>query len=135
MRGGDPVELEVRWTRWGPVSDEDWLARPLVVRSPVHDPRGLNFSLLDGMSATSLEDGIAMAENWRGASQNWLIAAADGRIAWVVNGPVPERRGFSGKFPTSWAAADHGWVGERRAPQLVDPPRGSLSTANGRTAP
>jgi penicillin amidase len=135
VRGEEPVELEVRWTRWGPVSDQDWLGRPLVVRSPVHDPGGLNFELLAAMTATTLEEGIAMAESWRGPSQNWLFAAADGRIAWVVNGPIPLRQGFSGKFPTSWVAADHGWLGERRGPQLVDPPEGRLWTANGRTVP
>lgn len=135
VRGGEPVELEVRWTRWGPVSDEDWLGRPLVARSPVHDSLGLNFDLLEAMTASSLEQMISVIERWRGPSQNWLVAATDGRIAWVVNGPMPERRGFSGKFPTSWAGAEHGWIGERPGPQLIAPPNGRLSTANGRTVP
>lgn len=135
VRGEDPVDLEVRWTRWGPVSGEDWLGRPLVVRSPVHDPRGLNFSLLELMSAATVERAAEIIEAWRGPSQNWLIAAADGRIAWVVNGPMPRRQGFSGKVPTSWAADDHGWSGERPGPRLVAPESGRLWTANGRTVP
>jgi penicillin amidase len=135
VNGGDSVVFDTRWTRWGPVSDEDWLGRPLVVKTPVHDPRGLDFGLLDMMSARSLEAAAAVAGEWRGPSQNWMLAAADGRIGWVVNGPIPVRNGLSGKFPTSWASGDLEWTGERRGPEILEPTGGKLHTANGRTVP
>ncbi len=135
VRGGDVEGLPVRWTRWGPVSDEDWLGRPLVVRSPVHDEGGLNLDLLSMMWTDSVDEAVEVLAGWRGASQNWLVAGADGRIAWVVNGPLPVRDGFDGKTPRSWAAGAVGWVGERPGPQLAEPPDGMLYTANGRTVP
>ncbi|MCZ6727660.1 MAG: penicillin acylase family protein, partial [Acidobacteria bacterium] len=135
VRGGDEVTFDMRWTRWGPVSDEDWLGRPLVVKSPVHAEGGVNFDLLELMSADSMTAAIAAIDRWRGASQNWLVAAADGRIAWVVNGPIPQRTGFNGKLPQSWASGELGWRGERPPPRWLDPASGRLHTANGRTVP
>ncbi|NNL66587.1 MAG: penicillin acylase family protein [Myxococcales bacterium] len=135
VKGGDDIELEVRWTRWGPVTDEDWLGRPLVVRSPIHDDGGLNFDLLGMMRTSSFDDAVELLAGWRGPSQNWLLAAADGRIGWVVNGPIPRRVGFDGKDPRSWVTPGIGWFGERPGPQLVEPPERVLYTANGRTVP
>lgn len=135
VKGGGDVTLPVRWTRWGPVTDEDWRGRPLVVRSPVHDPGGLSFDLLRMMEASSLDEAVEILAGWRGPSQNWLVAAADGRIGWVVNGPIPVRRGFDGNSPRSWAAPGIGWSGERPGPRWVDPEAGLLYTANGRTVP
>jgi penicillin G amidase len=135
VHGGAPQALTVRWTRWGPVEDEDWLGRPLVVRSTVHEPGGLDFALFDLWQATTIEEAVAIIDRWRGPSQNWLLADAGGRIAWVVNGPIPRRQGFDGKVPVSWAGGDVSWVGERAGPRLIDPPSGLLYTANGRTVP
>jgi len=135
VRGGEAIVFDMRWTRWGPVTGEDWLGRPTVVRTPVHDTGGLNFQLLEMMSARSLEDAATVARGWRGPSQNWMLAAADGRIGWVVNGPIPVRAGMSGKVPVSWASGDGGWGGERGWPQVLDPEDGKLHTANGRTVP
>ena len=135
VRGGDVQGLPVRWTRWGPVSDEDWLGRPLVVRSPVHDEGGLNFDLLKMMWTSSFDEAVELLAGWRGASQNWLVAAADGRIGWVVNGSIPRRAGLDGKSPRSWSEPGIGWFGERPGPRLVEPPGGRLYTANGRTVP
>ena len=135
VKGGDAVEMEVLWTRWGPVTDEDWLGRPLVARSPVHDSGGLNFDLLHMMRTRSFDEAVELLAGWRGPSQNWLLAAADGRIGWVVNGPIPRRVGLDGKSPRSWAAPGIGWFGERPGPQLLEPPEGMLYTANGRTVP
>lgn len=135
VRGGRAETLPVHWTRWGPVEDEDWLGRPLAVRSTIHESGGLNLELFDLLAATTIEEAVAIIDRWRGPAQNWLLADAGGRIAWVVNGPIPRRVGFDGKRPRSWAGGDVDWVGERPGPRLVDPPAGLLVTANGRTVP
>lgn len=135
VKGAQSVALDVLWTRWGPVIDEDWQGRPLAERSPVHDVGGLNLNLLGLMEASTLEAAVAVVDSWRGPGQNWMLATADGRVGWVVNGPIPVRRGFTGKTPVSWARSDVGWIGERPGPRLLDPVRNRLHTANGRTVP
>ncbi len=135
VAGGEPASTEIAWTRWGPVTDEDWRGRPLVVHSPVHQPHGLDFDLMRMMQAHTLETAMDVVAGWRGPSQNWMLAAADGRIAWVVNGPIPARRGLSGKYPRSWSDPAIGWDGERPGPRVESPAAGRLYTANGRTVP
>ncbi len=135
VAGGDDEQIEVAWTRWGPVESHDWLERPLVIRSPVHEPGGIDFDLMRMIEADGLEEAMVIAGGWHGPSQNWMLAAADGRIGWVVNGPLPQRRGWDGKTPRSWADGDLSWEGWREGPRVVEPADGKLFTANGRTVP
>jgi penicillin G amidase len=96
----------------------------------------VNVAILDMMHAKDLGEALNIARRWRGPSQNVLLADRGGRIAWVVSGYLPRRRGFDGKTPMSWADGAIGWDGELpedQRPSLVDPPSGVLYTANNRT--
>ena len=136
VRGAEPDELTVRQTRWGPVIDEDFDGRLRALRWTALDPAMTNLGLLDLMTARNLEDGVAAASGWHGPSQNAMLADANGRIAWVVTGYLPQRIGFTGEVPVSWADGTTGWFGpmrEQDRPKLIDPPDGVLYTANNRT--
>jgi penicillin amidase len=136
VKGGEPELLAIRTTRWGNVVAEDHHANPLVIRWAALDPAMQNLNLLEMMSASTLEQGFELMRTFYGASQNALLADDRGRIAWVVTGYLPNRTGFTGSAPVSWARDGVGWDGElpdSQRPQLFDPPIGYLATANNRT--
>jgi penicillin G amidase len=65
--------------------------------------------------------------------QNFVAADRSGRIGWTIAGPMPDRVGFDGSRPMSWATGEHRWKGYRtadRVPRVVDPESGRLWTAN-----
>lgn len=137
VRGGADETLTLRTTRWGVVQAEDHRDRPLVLKWTAHDPTMTNLGLMRMISARTLEEGLAVARDWRGPSQNVVMADTTGRIGWVVSGASPNRVGFSGKFPVSWADGTKGWGGELPEdirPMVIDPPTGVVFTANNRTA-
>jgi penicillin amidase len=136
VRGGAPIDLPLRVTRWGVVTETDAAGRPLVLDWTALHAEMVNTGLMDIMHAATLEEGVEIVRTWYGPSQNAVIADDRGRIAWVVSGYLPRRTGFDGTVPTSRAEAGVGWDGpqdERHRPMLVDPPEGILFTANNRT--
>lgn len=136
VAGGEPIRITLLKTRWGIVDRFDHHGRPVVLKWIGLEPEMFNLTLFEMRRAQTLEDGVRMMRSWHGPSQNVLLASDDGRIAWVVSGYLPKRRGFSGKFPVSWADGDVRWDGaldERDRPSMIDPPGGVLYTANNRT--
>lgn len=138
VRGEDDLELESRWTRWGPVLGTDGQGRPLAELSVAWQPGAVNFTLHEMADARTVDDAIHVARRWYGPSQNVLVADADGRIGWVLSGWIPNRQGYDGLEPTSLADGSGGWFGplpEEQRPMVVDPESGYLFTANSRTVP
>jgi len=132
-RGSEP--FEVRSTRWGPVVAGDWRGRPLALHAAWLEPGGLNLDLIGLAQAADVRTGLAILERWAGPSLNWMLADAQGQIAWIVNGPLPRRVGFDGSLPTSWADGSRSWQGEVEHPSALGSADGSLFTANNRTLP
>ncbi len=67
--------------------------------------------------------------------QNLVCADDQGRIAWTIAGPIPNRVGWDGRLPVSWADGTCRWEGYRDPadqPRIVDPEEGRLWTANNR---
>jgi len=136
VRGADPVELEIRNTIWGPVIDEDHLGRPRALRWIAHDVEAANLGLLGLEHAPDLESAMAVANRTGIPPQNFICADHTGRIGWTIIGRIPDRIGFSGRVPTSWADGSRGWDGYLEpgaAPRIIDPVDGVLWSANNRT--
>lgn len=135
VRGGRDETVEVISTIWGPVIDTDHRGRRRALRWVAHDPDGVNLNLLHMERATSLEEALDRANRCGSPAQNFVVAAADGRIAWTILGRIPRRHGFDGRVPTSWADGTHrwdGWLEPSEYPRVVDPPSGKIWTANAR---
>jgi len=133
---GEDQTLEVRETIWGPLVDVDHRGTPRAVRWIAHDTDGVNMSLVKLAEAASLEDAFRLAHRSGIPAQNFVAAGADGRIGWTLVGPMPNRVGYDGRFPVSWADGTMGWdgrVADADVPQILDPPSGLLWTANNRT--
>ena len=136
VRGDEPTHLSVQWTRWGPVVDHDEAGRPLVLAWTAHDPRATNLHMLDFETATTVEEGLSVANRSGTPVQNVLVADSTGRIGWSLMGQVPVRASYDSTLPHSWREPGGGWTGWRKPeeyPRIVDPGSGRLWTANART--
>ena len=135
-RGMEPRDVTVRWTRWGPIVGEDALGRPLALKWIALEPGMVNFQSLNLATARTVDEAIEIGRRWHGPPQNLVVGDSTGRIGWVLTGYLPNRVGFNGRYPVSWADGSRGWDGqipEDRRPMLVDPESGFLFTANNRT--
>jgi len=135
VKDGPDERLEILETIWGPVLDRDHQGRRRALRWVAHDPRAMNLELLALEELESLEAALDAANRAGMPAQNFLLASADGRIAWTLVGPIPRRFGHDGRRPASWADGRRGWNGwldPDDYPRIIDPPSGLLWTANNR---
>ena len=131
-----PEVLEVRETRWGPITVDDERGA-LALRWTAQQPGSLNFGLLDLTRARGLDDALGMAREAGVPAQNMLIGDADGRIAWRLAGRVPVRVGGCDPKAPLRPLDGCDWAGWHPAdaplqPELVNPPSARLWSANAR---
>lgn len=134
LRGEDRV-IEAPWTRWGPVFDTDHQGRRRALAWVAHRDGALDLGLVGLESAENVDEALDVAHRSGIPVQNFLVADAEGRIAWSLAGRLPRRVGFSGREPVSWADGTRfwdGWLAPEEIPSLVDPESGRLWTANNR---
>ncbi len=135
VKGGEPVEIETLWTVWGPVIGVNDRNRPLALHWTAHDPEASNVTLAGLETARTLDEAIGIAQRAGIPTQNFLVADADGHIAWSLAGRLPKRFGYDGRLPTAWYYGDRGWKGllpPEEVPVVRNPPSGQLWTANAR---
>ena len=136
VKGGAPVQLKVRETRWGPITAELDDTTSLALRWTAQLPGALNFGLSDLAFAGNLDEGLAAADVAGIPAQNLVIGDRSGRIGWRLTAQLPERAGRC-EATAPLAVADgcrwNGWLPATENPSLVDPADGILWTANNRT--
>jgi penicillin G amidase len=135
VRGNPPVKFTARWTEWGPVISQANKNRPLVLRWNAHDAVATNFEGLDLENATTTAEAIAIAHRMGMPNQNFLALDRSGTPAWTLTGLIPRRVGYDGRYPVSWSFGDRrwdGWLKPEEIPAIVNPPDGTLWTANQR---
>jgi penicillin amidase len=135
VRGRPDETLEVVSTIWGPVVDRDHRGRLRALRWTAHDPRAVDFGLLEMESARGLDAALEVAARAGIPPQNCVVADASGRIGWTIMGAIPRRAGHDGRVPVSWADGSSRWDGylkPEEQPRIADPPSGRIWTANNR---
>lgn len=140
IKGGSPVEIEVRLTRWGPVIGEDHFGNLTALRWVAHDIEGANLNLLRLEEANTVYDALDIAAVAGAPGQNLNVVDERGNQAWTIMGRLPRRFGFetnnlSPELPSDWSTGEHGWRGYLNAaayPRIVNPASGRLWTANAR---
>lgn len=135
VRLGEAETLSVRETRWGPVVELG--GQSFALRWMAHQPYALNLGLFDLEAATSVEEALAIAQRTNLPTQNFLVADAQGRIAWTYIGPLPQRAHPAAAAdvvldPADPAIAWEGRLDPAQYPQILDPANGLLWTANNR---
>jgi penicillin amidase len=128
--------IDVRYTRWGPVSPRTLLDKHVALKWTALDASAVNLGLLHMHQATSLKQAVSVMNNAGGPPQNAMLADKHGRIAWTLMGKLPKRHGFDGSISRSWTNNSIGWDGyinPQQTPRVIDPASGFLATANNRT--
>lgn len=150
VAGGDPVELTVRETAWGPVLHEQPDGQLLALRWVAHLPGAVQVSLAEFARAGDIDTAFALADRVGIPAQNMVMGDRSGRIAWRLLSQVPRRGdGCDPTAPIDGAAPGVGsamnarlpvavapcapWSADASvAPRLPDPPGGRVWSANNR---
>ena len=111
VKGAAPVTVDYDWTIWGPVVTTNEKRRPVVQHWTAHDPAATNFAYLALEDATTVAEAVAIAHRSGMPAHNFLVADIAGDIAWTIAGALPQRVGYDGRLPTSWAFGDRRWAG------------------------
>jgi penicillin amidase len=130
-----PVEVELRFTRHGPIIHQDLKRRRAYALRWVGAEPGtagyLGSLLLD--RAKNAKDVLSAAEAWRLPSENIVFADVEGNIGWIAAAQTPIRKGWNGLLPVPGAEGKYEWQGflkTNELPQLLNPPSHHVVTAN-----
>lgn len=132
----EPVVVELRFTRHGPVIHQDEKRdRAFALRWAGSDPGGAAY--LGGLAisrARNRSEFLKALECWKIPSLNFMYADVDGDIGWVAGGAIPVRKkDHHGLLPVpGWSGSWHwqGYMPVKDMPQSFNPPRHWLATAN-----
>jgi penicillin amidase len=139
VRGREPVQAEMLFTRHGPVMLADRREnRAYAVRSAWFEPgMAPYFGSIDYMHARNFGEFRRAMAKWGAPSENQLYADAAGNIGWVTGGFAPVRPNWDGLLPVpgdgryEWAGF---WPGEQ-LPFALNPPAGFLASSNEQNLP
>ncbi len=147
--GGDPVELEIRITRHGPIISDVYgklekFSEEAGIDLPEHYAIALRWTALEPSRVFQAIWGFNRAQNWeefRAAAsqfdvpaQNLVYADVDGNIGYQMPGRIPIRApGHDGRLPVPGWTDDYEWQGYipfEELPHTFNPPWGYVVTAN-----
>ncbi len=136
VRGrAEPVNVELRFTRHGPVVFQDEAKGVAVALKWVGGEAG-GAAYLGSLSiarAQNREQFVKSLEAWKSPGENFVYADVDGNIGWVAAARTPIRKNHDGLLPVPGAKGDYEWQGYldvKDLPQSFNPPEHWLVTAN-----
>lgn len=135
IRGGETRPVQVQWTMWGPVLEDDHRGRRQALHWVVQEEGAVDFEALRLETARDLDEALATAKSSGFPALNFVAADSGGRVGWTILGRIPCRIGLDGQRPASWSDGHSGWDGllaPEEVPQIVDPGSGQVWTANNR---
>ncbi len=145
VRGSDPVTLEVRESRHGPILASATVGVAGTEFVPLEETYALRWTATDGVFEPATVAAIAQAESFeafrealRGLScpgQNVVYADVGGTIGFQCTGRYPVRRVGDGTAPVPGWTSEHewdGWIDFDDLPWSRDPDAGWIVTANNR---
>ncbi|MEU7165473.1 penicillin acylase family protein [Streptomyces morookaense] len=134
VAGGEPVDVELRFTRHGPVvhTDPD-RHTAFAVRAAWLEPGTAPYlGSLEWLRARTADAFVDALDRWGTPGENVVYATPDGTIGWRPAGRVPLRLGWDGTLPVpgdgryEWS----GHVAPGRLPSVRNPPEGWFASAN-----
>jgi len=134
IRGAPAQQVELRFTRHGPVLHHDPAARRAWALRTVWTAPGTAAYLasLNFIIATNWNEFVAAMDGWGAPSGNQVYADVDGNIGWIGAGHVPVRPNWDGLMPVpgdgryEWA----GFLPKAEHPRLYNPASGWVASAN-----
>lgn len=134
VRGSDPVDVELEFSRFGPVfwKDEDKHVAASIKAAWLEPGAAPYFGSIEYMRAGSIPEFIDAMNRWGTPPENQVVADTEGNIAWKPGGMTPIRRTWDGALPVP-GDGTHEWDGFAdgdRLPVAVNPENGWIATAN-----
>jgi penicillin amidase len=134
VKGAGPEQIELKYTRHGPVLFEDRANRKAyALRAAWLEPGGAPYlASLRMDQATTWEEFRTACTYSRMPAENMVWADRSGTIGWQAAGIQPLRRNWSGLLPVP-GDGKYEWDGFlpiEQLPHEVNPPRGFIGTAN-----
>ena len=134
VRGGEPVEVELAFTRHGPVIYTDEARHTaFAVRAAWLEPGMAPYlGSMDYMRAGDWDEFLAAMNRWGAPPENQVYADPAGNIGWKAAGLTPIRPNWDGTLPVP-GDGRYEWAGFYDVDQLpgqLNPERGYLATAN-----
>jgi penicillin amidase len=134
VKGEGPREVELRFTRHGPVLHADPAQqRAFAMRTVWFEPgTSAYFNSAEYMTAKDWDGFKKAMVNWGAPSENQVYADTSGNIGWIVGGRSPLRPNWDGLKPVpgdgryEWA----GFLKGEELPQVFNPETGWFATAN-----
>ncbi len=134
VRGGSPAEVELKYTRHGPVIHQDAERnRAYAVRASWLETGAAPYlASLRYMRAGSWDEFVAALRSWRTPGENLVYADTAGNIGWKPAGLVPRRPNWDGLLPVPGDGRYEwdGFMDPEMLPSELNPSRGWISTAN-----
>lgn len=132
--GGGPVQVDLRFTRHGPViCEQQPSGTAFAVRAAWLEPGMAPYlASLDYLTAATSEDFADALNRWGAPGENHVYADVDGNIGWRPAGLVPIRPNWDGTLPVpgdgryEWA----GFYDMDQLPAAHNPEQGWFATAN-----
>ena len=136
----EPVEIELRFTRHGPVIYEDAaLRRAYALKWVGAEPGAAGYlAALSLNRARNWDEFLKASERWKVPSENLVYADVDGNIGWQAVGLAPVRRGWAGLLPVPGRDGHYEWQGFlplSELPRSYNPPSRFIATANHKIIP
>jgi penicillin amidase len=136
VRGhAEPVEVELRFTRHGPVVHQDEAKHlAFALKWVGDDPGGAAYlGSLSIARATNRDEFLKSMLAWKTPGENFVYADTDGEVGWIAAGQTPIRKSHDGLLPVPGASGQYDWQGYlplAELPQSFNPPNHWLATAN-----
>lgn len=139
VRGCQNQEVELRFTRHGPILYQDFENnRAFALRTVWMEPGTAPYmaSLAVGRAKTHAEY-ISALRSWRCPSVNHIFADTSNTIAWKPSGAAPIRRNWDGLLPVPGDGRFEwdGYLSPDEGPSETNPMRGFVATANAMNVP
>ncbi len=134
VRGHDDVEMDLRFTRHGPIVWQDQALRKAAsIRSVWFEPGSAPyFASISSMRSQSFAEFRAHMCRWGVPATNQLYADTDGDIGWLVAGQSPVRPNWDGLMPVA-GDGRYEWshlFDPAALPSVHNPHKGYYATAN-----
>lgn len=135
VRGGDPVNVSLKFTRHGPVLFEDLehhKAYALRAAYLEHEGTAAYLASLRLDQAQNWDEFVAGMEKHYTPSENMVYADADGNIGWFGCSIAPIRHNWNGMLPVPGDGRYEwdGFLDTRLLPRILNPREGFFASAN-----
>jgi penicillin G amidase len=135
VKGAGDTEVELKFTRHGPVVYEDKARhRAYALRWVGTEPGSAGYlASLSLNRAKNWREFLQALERWKVPSENLVYADVDGNIGWQAAGLAPIRPNWNGLLPVPGGKGEYEWRGFlplAQLPRSYNPAKQFIATAN-----